>query len=56
MQVQLWGFHRLGRLLLCTGNSATLAHHRRYAALAERFASLGAWTSVWEEPWSEALG
>lgn len=46
---------RARRLLVCIGNAATLAHHRRFEALTEAFSTAGAFSSVWEEPWSAAL-
>lgn len=46
---------RARRLLLCVGDSATLAARPRFAAVVNAIAADGGLVSAWEEPWSEAL-
>jgi hypothetical protein len=46
---------RARRALACVGDSATLSASARFAAALEAFQAREAWTSVFEEPWSEAL-
>ena len=44
---------RARRLLLCTGDTATLGAHPRFAQVLERIQILGGLQTVWEPPWSE---
>ncbi len=46
---------RARRFLLCIGDSATLANSPRFAQLLDTLQETGAWRTVWEEPWSEAM-
>ena len=43
-------FTRARRCLLVIGDSATLAHHPFYERMMDHFESLGAHSSVWDEP------
>lgn len=42
---------RARRLLICVGDTATLAGHSHFAAALDTFASHDALASIWEEPW-----
>ena len=47
---------RARRLLISVGDSATLAAARGFDDLLQAHADADALSSVWEPPWSEALG
>jgi hypothetical protein len=46
---------RARRFLLCTGDSATLGTSRDFARVMDRFQTMNAWATVWEDPWAATL-
>ncbi len=46
---------RARRFLFCTGDSATLGTSRDFARVMDRFQTLGAWATVWEDPWAVTM-
>ncbi|MEM7244788.1 MAG: AAA domain-containing protein [Acidobacteriota bacterium] len=47
---------RARRFLCCVGDSGTLSSSDDFARVIDAFQAAEAWSSAWDEPWSEVLG